>query len=87
MTILLDDASDLFMIYAESLTRSGEDDAIAETLLERLADTPTQDTHGLGDLITAKVYLTRILRRRRDGGMAKEQSASHLSSMTRSSRS
>ncbi|KAH9917464.1 uncharacterized protein B0H18DRAFT_1214570 [Fomitopsis serialis] len=63
---------DLLMIYTEALTRSGVDDDSAQLLLEGLADSPACEEIGLRDLIVAKVWLSRVLRRRGKLGSAKK---------------
>ena len=65
--------SDLLMFFAEALTRSGEDDTSAEALLRELVATAAPDTHGLKNLIIAKMSLSRVLRRQGKRGAAKEQ--------------
>ncbi|KAH9920646.1 uncharacterized protein B0H18DRAFT_1121877 [Fomitopsis serialis] len=64
---------ELLIVFAEALTRSGEDDTTAEALLERLADSPASNADGLRDLVKAKIFLSRILRRRGKPGAAKKQ--------------
>ena len=57
--------SNLLMMFAEALTRSGDDDSTAELLLEGLAKSSVTDVvHGLRTLVTTKLYSSRVLRRR-----------------------
>ena len=66
---------DMLLIFSEALARSGEDDKTAETLLERLADSPatTGDTDAILNHIKSKVFLARVQRRRGKPGAAKKQ--------------
>ena len=75
----MSEISDLLIIFAEALARSGEDDKTAETLLERLADSPatTGDTDAILNYIKSKVFLARVQRRRGKPGAAKKQYASY----------
>ncbi|KAH9920634.1 uncharacterized protein B0H18DRAFT_880995 [Fomitopsis serialis] len=66
--------STLLIIFAEALARSGEDDATAETLLNRLAKSSAEGLVSMKDLITIKVLLSRVLRRcRKTNAAAKEE--------------
>ncbi|KAH9841137.1 uncharacterized protein C8Q71DRAFT_440672 [Rhodofomes roseus] len=64
---------DLLLVFAEALARGGEDDVTAETLLERLADSPASNADGLLGLVKAKIFLSRVQRRRGKPGAAKKQ--------------
>ncbi|KZT72390.1 hypothetical protein DAEQUDRAFT_33947 [Daedalea quercina L-15889] len=54
------------MMFTDALTRSGEDDSTAERILKGLTNScGTSDVvNGLRDLVTTKVNLSRVLRRR-----------------------
>ncbi|KZT66486.1 hypothetical protein DAEQUDRAFT_758711 [Daedalea quercina L-15889] len=66
---------ELLTVFAEALTRSGEDDQAAEQLLERLADSPatTGGPDRVLEVVKAKVFLARVQRRRGKAGAAKKQ--------------
>ncbi|KAH9917463.1 uncharacterized protein B0H18DRAFT_34765 [Fomitopsis serialis] len=65
---------DILVVYAEALTRSGEDDVKAQSLLEQLVKSPGS-SNGVHELIATKVNLSRVLRRRGYADAAKEQAA------------
>ncbi|KAH9841127.1 uncharacterized protein C8Q71DRAFT_440312 [Rhodofomes roseus] len=65
---------DLLEVYGEALTRSGINDEFAETFLRKYVDSSAaSDKTGLRRLIVAKVWLSRVLRRRGSTSAAKSE--------------
>ena len=56
-------SSALFMLIAEGLTNSCNEDLTAISILERLEDSTAPEGPGMGDHIATKVFLSRVLRR------------------------
>lgn len=73
-------SSALFMLIAEGLTNSRDEDLTTTSVLERLEESTAPEGPGMGDHIATKVFLSRVLRRSGRTREAKRRCVSyHLS--------
>lgn len=61
------------MTFAEALVRSGTNDKEAQAILERLIDNNDSNSDALASWIKAKIFISRVLRRRGKDKSAEKQ--------------